>query len=99
MPFLKHGGLFLPATSLGHFSNTANVFKLMDSVCLLLQLPDDSQRHLCITKIAWITPSQSGSGRRRGIGVQFDRQAAYIRASIESKLGASHKDLSITQML
>lgn len=99
MPFLKHGGLFLPATFSNEFANSRNTFKLMDSVCLLLQLPKDLQRHLCITKIAWITPAQISNGRRRGIGVQFDSQAAHIRSSIESKLGAPLNNISIRQTL
>ena len=86
MPFLRNGGLFLPSSALKQGEQSASSYKLQDSVCLLLQLLDDSRRHLCITKVVWITPAENRGDRRKGIGLHFERSDTQIRSLIESKL-------------
>ena len=93
MPFLQNGGLFLPFTSSPKERGSRHTYSLEDSVCLLLQLPDNPQQYLSITKIVWITPVNLGNGRCSGIGVRFDKQSSQIKALIESKLSACQKEL------
>lgn len=96
MPFLKNGGLFLPVSKKGqpHVK-----YKIQDSVCLLLQLLDDSQRYLCITKIVWITPAKITADRAEGIGLHFDKSDSGLRALIDSKLSAYKNRASQSQTL
>lgn len=61
MPFIKQGGLFVPATSR---------YRLGQEVFLLVFLPDESGRRPVAGRVAWISPSGTG-GRPPGVGVQF----------------------------
>ena len=62
MPFLKHGGLFIP---------TDKPFELGDDVFLLLTLMDEPTRYPVTGKVVWLTPKTAIGGRPAGIGVQF----------------------------
>jgi len=79
MPFLAHGGLFVPCQ---------RSCELGDEVCLLLSLPEDEQRHMVAGKVAWITPA--GTARPEGIGVHFpaDETGVRLRRRIEDLLGS-----------
>ena len=100
MPFLKNGGLFLPATAVPHKSErSTSSYKFQDSVCLLLQLLDDSQRYFCLTKIVWITPIEIRGDRCKGIGLHFDRGDSQIRSLIESRLSTYKSESGQSQTL
>ena len=100
MPFLKNGGLFLPAAAALQIQRQSHsIFKFQSSVCLLLKLLDDSQRHFCIATIVWITPVIIRGDRCKGIGLHFDRSDSQIRALIESRLGTYKDELRQSQTL
>ena len=99
MPFLKNAGIFIPLAPSIKQHESQDAFRLNNSVCLLLQLPDDSHRHFCIAKIVWVTPAQLGRGKIKGIGLQFDRQAGPVKSSIESRLSAYQGGISKSQTL
>ena len=100
MPFLKNGGLFLPVTAIHQrVGLSASRYKFQDSVCLLLQLLDDSQRYFCITKIVWITPSTIRGDRCKGIGLHFNRSDSQIRSLIEARLSTYKCKSGLSQTL
>ncbi|MFT5843910.1 MAG: Tfp pilus assembly protein PilZ [Pseudohongiellaceae bacterium] len=100
MPFLKNGGLFLPVAAAPQIQRQSrSTFKFQGSVCLLLKLLDDSQRHFCITTIVWIMPAVIRGDRCKGIGLHFDRSDSQIRILIESRLGNYENALSKSQTL
>ncbi|MFT7471947.1 MAG: Tfp pilus assembly protein PilZ [Kiritimatiellia bacterium] len=76
-----------------------STFKFQGSICLLLKLLDDSQRHFCITTIVWITPAKIRGDRCKGIGLHFDRGDSQIRTLIESRLGTYKNELRQSQTL
>ncbi len=78
MPFLLHGGIFVPCQ---------RDCELGDEILLLLSLPEDAQRYPVAGRVAWITPP--GSTRIEGIGVHFpaDDTGARLRRRIEDLLG------------
>ena len=82
MPFLMHGGIFLP---------TAKEYKLGDNIFLLLQILDDPTRYPVAGKIAWITPAGAQGGRAQGVGVQFagDTASKLLRDKIEKALAGA----------
>lgn len=100
MPFLNNGGLFLPIAVVDQKGGQpSNSFKFQGSVCLLLKLLDDSQRHFCITTIVWITPDKIHGNRSTGIGLHFDKSDSQIRALIESRLGSYKSEPAQLQTL
>ncbi len=80
MPFLEHGGIFVPG---------ARPCQLGDEVFLLLTLMQDETRYPVAGKVAWISPQ--GSTRTAGIGVQFpdDETGIRVRRRIEELLGTA----------
>ena len=80
MPFLEHGGIFIPG---------ARPAQLGDEVFVLLTLMQDDYRYPVAGKVAWITPP--GSTRTAGIGVQFpdDETGIRVRRRIEELLGTA----------
>ncbi|MDX1569236.1 MAG: PilZ domain-containing protein [Xanthomonadales bacterium] len=62
MPYVKHGGLFVP---------TNKQYKLGDEVFILLTLMEDNERIPIAGQVVWITPVGSQGNRMTGIGVQF----------------------------
>ena len=80
MPFLLHGGIFVPG---------ARPAQLGDEVFLLLTLMQDETRYPVAGKVAWISPA--GSTRTAGIGVQFpeDETGIRIKRRIEELLGTA----------
>ena len=79
MPFLKHGGIFVP---------TARRYFVGDEVFLLLTLPDSSERLPVAGKIVWVTPVGAQGNRTAGIGVQFadSAEGENVRGKIEATL-------------
>ena len=62
MPYLKHGGIFVP---------TPKRYFLGDEVFLLLTLPETSDRLPVAGKVVWVTPTGAQGARTAGVGVQF----------------------------
>ncbi len=82
MPFLRHGGLFVPGT---------RPCRLGDEVFLLLTLMQDEQRYRVAGKIVWITPPGAGNHHTQGFGVHFadDEAGRSLKRRIEALLGTS----------
>ena len=78
MPFVRHGGLFVPTTE-NH--------ELGDEVFLLLALPDDQDRIPVAGRVVWVTPAHARNGRLPGIGVQLSADDDLVRSRIEACLG------------
>lgn len=79
MPFLKHGGIFVP---------TPKRYFLGDEVFLLLTLPESTERLPVAGKVAWVTPPGSQGNRPAGIGVQFGEgvDGEAVKSKIEALL-------------
>ncbi len=64
MPFLRHGGFFIP---------TEQPFNIGDELFIALTLPDNpDRRQPAAAKVVWINPPKVSGGRRPGIGVAFE---------------------------
>ena len=79
MPYLRHGGIFVP---------TSKRYFLGDEVFLLVTLPESNERMPVAGKVIWITPTGAQGNRTAGIGVQFTESAdgETARTKIESIL-------------
>ncbi|MEN1926984.1 PilZ domain-containing protein [Luteimonas sp. MJ293] len=62
MPYLKHGGIFVP---------TPKRYFLGDEVFVLLTLPETQDRVPVAGKVVWVTPVGAQGNRTAGVGVQF----------------------------
>ena len=80
MPFLEHGGLFVP---------TNKEYKIGDEVFMLLNLMDEPDKIPIAGKVVWITPKGAQGNRTAGIGVQFSEEDAQANAKIENHLAGS----------
>lgn len=80
MPFIKHGGLFIP---------TNKDYKIGDEVFLLLNLMDESDKIPVAGKVIWVTPKGAQGNRTAGVGVQFSDQDDTARRTIENYLAGS----------
>jgi type IV pilus assembly protein PilZ len=82
MPFLNHGGIFVPTTK---------PYKIGDEIYLILTLMDDATKYPIAGKIAWITPPAANNNKAQGIGVHFSNDESGIRVKqrIEEVLGAA----------
>jgi type IV pilus assembly protein PilZ len=91
MPFLKHGGIFVP---------TNRNYQLGDEVYLILTLMDDPTRIPVAGKVVWIS-SATGGRATAGIGVHFpaDEAGLNARKRIEDLLGAHLKSSRPTHTL
>ncbi len=65
MPFVIHGGLFVP---------TRKAFTLGDEVLILLGIMNE-ERIAIPGKVVWITPPGSQRGGSSGVGIQFANNA------------------------
>jgi len=92
MPFLKHGGLFIP---------TNRPYQMGDQVYMLISLMEDPTKMPISGKVVWITPAGAQGNRQQGIGVQFDDNegSAGVRAKIEGILGNSMKSTRQTHTM
>ena len=77
MPFVSHGGLFIPAS---------RNYQLHDEVFMLLQLMEEPDKLPVAGKVVWVTPKGAQSNRVAGIGVQFSGQDDTARNKIETYL-------------
>ena len=79
MPFLAHGGIFVP---------TPKGYNLGDEVFMLLQWMDDPSKHPVAGTVVWVTPTGAQGGKAQGIGVHFsgDESGAALRHRIEQIL-------------
>lgn len=84
MPFLKHGGLFIP---------TNKDYQLGDEVFMLLKLMDETEKLPVVGKVVWLTPKGAQGNRVAGIGVEFadDQDGGNVRKKIETYLGGALK--------
>ncbi|SDU00625.1 PilZ domain-containing protein [Halopseudomonas salegens] len=82
MPFVKHGGLFIP---------TNKHYRPGDEVFMLLNLMDEPEKIPVAGKVIWITPRGAQGNRAAGIGVQFSDQDNTARSKIETYLAGALK--------
>ncbi|WP_194164367.1 PilZ domain-containing protein [Lacisediminimonas profundi] len=82
MPFLKHGGIFVP---------TNKPYKIGDDVYLILSLMDDGSKYPVAGKVVWVTPAGANNNKAQGIGVHFpgDDAGQRVKQRIEEILGAA----------
>ncbi|MDF1821784.1 MAG: PilZ domain-containing protein [Alcanivoracaceae bacterium] len=80
MPFVRHGGLFIP---------TNKDYKLGDEVFLLLNLMEEAEKIPVAGKVIWVTPKGAQGNRTAGVGVQFSDQDDTARRTIENYLAGS----------
>ena len=82
MPFLKHGGIFVP---------TPKRYFIGDEVFLLLTLPESTERLPVAGKVVWVTPAGAQGNRPAGIGVQFSDTAEgeALKGRIEALLAGT----------
>lgn len=92
MPFLKHGGIFVP---------TNKPYKIGDEIYLILALMDDPNKYPIAGTVAWITPSDANNNKAQGIGVHFpgDESGQRARGRIEEILGAALRSSRATHTL
>jgi type IV pilus assembly protein PilZ len=92
MPFLKHGGIFVPTTK---------PYKIGDEIYLILALMDDPNKYPIAGKVAWITPASANNNKAQGIGVHFpdDESGQRARLRIEEILGAALRSSRATHTL
>jgi type IV pilus assembly protein PilZ len=80
MPFVTHGGLFIP---------TLKSYKLGDNLTLLVNLMSEPEQIQVSGQVVWITPTGAVGNRAAGIGVQFTEGHQAIRHKIETYLADS----------
>jgi type IV pilus assembly protein PilZ len=90
MPFLTHGGLFIPTT---------DEYEISDEVFLLLKLIDGEDQIAENTKVAWITPMQTHANRPPGIGLQFLEKNSEAKKKIENYLAGMESSARSTWTL
>ena len=92
MPFLKHGGMFVPSLK---------PFNIGDEVYLILALMDDPNKYPVAGQVAWITPPGVNNNKAQGIGVHFSDSESGVRAKlrIEEILGAALRSSRATHTL
>lgn len=80
MPFLEHGGLFIP---------TNKPYRIGDEVFMLLSLMDEAEKIPVAGRVVWVTPKRAQGNRAAGIGVQFNAQDDTANKKIEAYLAGS----------
>jgi len=80
MPFLEHGGLFIP---------TSKPYRIGDEVFMLLNLMDEPEKIPVAGRVVWVTPRRAQGNRAAGIGVQFNSQDDTATKKIEAYLAGS----------
>jgi type IV pilus assembly protein PilZ len=80
MPFLQHGGLFIP---------TNKPYKIGDEVFMLLNLMEESEKIPVAGRVVWVTPKRAQGNRAAGIGVQFNGQDGTAAKKIETYLAGT----------
>ena len=92
MPYLKHGGIFIP---------TNKVYRIGDEVFMLLTLMTDPSKLPVAGRVVWITPAGAQGGKTQGIGVEFaaNESGNAARNKIEGLLGGSMKSTRPTHTM
>ena len=81
MPFLQHGGLFIP---------TNKPYRIGDEVFMLLNLMGEDEKLPVAGKVIWVTPKGAQGKRTAGIGVQFsDQDRGQTQKKIETYLAGA----------
>ena len=80
MPFLQHGGLFIP---------TNTPYKIGDEVFMLLNLMDEPEKIPVAGRVVWVTPKRAQGNRAAGIGVQFNGPDGSASKKIETYLAGT----------
>jgi type IV pilus assembly protein PilZ len=80
MPFLKHGGIFIPTT---------RNYAVGDEVFMLLALMEDPAKLPIAGSVVWVTPPGAQNSKAQGIGVHFknDESGTEAKRKIETLLG------------
>jgi type IV pilus assembly protein PilZ len=78
MPFVRHGGLFVP---------TNKKYELGEEVFILLALMNEPEKIPINGKVVWVTPKGAQGNRQAGIGVQFSESDFAAATKIEELLG------------
>jgi type IV pilus assembly protein PilZ len=78
MPFVRHGGLFVP---------TNKKYELGEEVFILLALMNEPEKIPINGKVVWVTPKGAQGNRQAGIGVQFSESDFAAATKIEEHLG------------
>lgn len=90
MPFLEHGGLFVP---------TNKPYRLGDEVFMLLSLMEESEKLPISGTVAWITPRGAQGNRAAGIGVQFSEADQVANSTIENYLAGAMSSDRVTHTM
>ena len=90
MPFLIHGGLFIP---------TQTLYPLGTELSLLLSLLDAPEKFPTAARAVWRTPAGAQGGRKAGLGVAFTEPDSPARCYIERQLAWLKADDRPTQTL
>ena len=91
MPFLEHGGLFIP---------TNKSYQMGEEVFMLLSLFDTPEKLPVSGKVVWITPPGAQGRRHAGIGIQFgEKDSREAVARIETLLGGKLNSKRATHTL
>lgn len=91
MPFLKHGGLFIPTT---------RKYRMGEEVFMLLSLMHSTDKIPVAGHVVWITPPGAQGQRHAGVGIQFhEKDSAPARNKIETLLGGALKSKRSTHTL
>ena len=82
MPYLKHGGIFVP---------TPRRYFFGDEVFVLLTLPESNERLPAAGKGVWVPPPGAQGHRTAGIGVQFadTAEGENVKGRIETLLAGT----------
>ena len=90
MPFLTHGGLFIP---------TQTLYPLGTELFLLLNLLDAPEKFPTAARVVWRTPLGAQGGRKAGLGVAFTEPDCPARSYIERQLAGLKADERPTHTL
>ena len=80
MPYIKHGGLFVP---------TQRNYHLGEEVFMLLELLGEPDKIPVTGKVIWVTPKGAQGGRVPGIGIQLSAEDSTLVNTIENHLAGA----------
>ncbi|KGK42262.1 pilus assembly protein PilZ [Nitrincola sp. A-D6] len=80
MPFVTHGGLFIP---------TSRSYQLGEEVFMLLNVMEEQEKIPVTGKVIWVTPKAAQGGRVPGIGIQLTADDAPLVRKIENYLAGA----------
>lgn len=80
MPFITHGGLFIPTT---------RSYQLGEEVFMLLTLIEEPDKIPITGKVIWVTPKAAQGGKIPGIGIQLSPEDTTLVQKIETYLAGA----------